>query len=121
MPTAETLHRFIALVEACPGLAPIEQFYADHASMQENHHPPRVGKATLLAHEAEALRRVTHLKAAAVGPVLVDGDTVVIRWVFEITGLDGRCLRLEELAYQQWDNELIVHEQFFYDPAQLAA
>lgn len=26
---------------------------------------------------------------------------------------------MEELAYQRWEGELIIDEQFFYDPAQL--
>jgi hypothetical protein len=45
---------------------------------------------------------------------------VVIRWIFEFVGLDGTARRLEELAYQRWEGELIAEEQFFYDPAQFA-
>ena len=119
MPSRDTLDRFIALVEAGAGLDPIELFYADDATMQENQHPPRQGKAALLAHEAKALSRVAQVRATAVRPVLVEGDTVVIRWVFEVTGHDGRLTRFEELAYQRWQGELIAQEQFFYDPAQL--
>jgi hypothetical protein len=28
---------------------------------------------------------------------------------------------MEELAYQRWEGERIVEEQFFYDPEQLVA
>lgn len=28
---------------------------------------------------------------------------------------------MEELAYQRWEGEQIVEEQFFYDPAQMVA
>lgn len=118
MPSPQTLDRFIALVESGAGLEPIEQFYADDASMQENQHPPRQGKAALLAHETRALARVARVRARAVGPVLAQGDVVVIRWMFEVTGQDGRLTRFEELAYQRWRGELIAQEQFFYDPAQ---
>lgn len=121
MPSRQTIDRFIALVESGAGLGPIEQFYTDDASMQENQHPPRIGKAALLAHEARALAGVTRVQATAVRPVLVEGTTVVIRWVFDITRRDGLHTRLEELAYQRWQGELIAQEQFFYDPAQLAA
>jgi hypothetical protein len=58
--------------------------------------------------------------STCVRPVFVHGDRVVIRWIFEFVGLDGTVRRLEELAYQRWEGELIAEEQFFYDPAQFA-
>ena len=121
MPTLDTLERFIALVEAGAGLAPIEQFYTDDAVMQENEQPPRVGKTALLEHEARALLRVARVRAKAVRPVLRDGDTVVIRWTFEITSHDGRSTRVEELAWQRWQGEHIAHVQFFLRPGPVHA
>jgi hypothetical protein len=53
-----------------------------------------------------------------VRPVLVHGDTVVVRWIFRFEGQDGRVRELEELAWQRWQAERIVEEQFFYDPSQ---
>ena len=50
---------------------------------------------------------------------VVDGDLTVIRWIFEFDWLAGGTTRMEELAYQRWQGERIVEEQFFYDPAQL--
>jgi hypothetical protein len=44
---------------------------------------------------------------------------VVIRWVFDFTGKDGRSMRIEELAWQRWEGERIAEEEFFYDPAQM--
>ena len=52
--------------------------------------------------------------------MLVNGDIVVIRWIFEFEWLDGSTMRLEELAYQRWEGERIAQEQFFYDPSQFA-
>ena len=43
----------------------------------------------------------------------------MIRWVFEFEGLDGAKRRMEELAYQRWEDGRIVEEKFFYDLAQL--
>ena len=88
--------------------------------MQENGAPPRKGKAALLAFERAAQASVSRLTSTCVRPVLVEGDVVVIRWVFSYTTAGDKAVRLEELAYQQWDGDLIVREQFFYDPAQLA-
>lgn len=118
MPTAETLERFIARVESNAHVEAIQEFYAPHASMQENMAPPRVGRDTLVAHEAAALARAKSVHSACVRPVFTHGDHVVIRWIFEFTWKDGSVGRIEELAYQRWEGEKIVQEQFFYDPRQ---
>lgn len=120
MPAAATLERFIARVEANAHVEAIEEFYAEHASMQENNEPPRVGRDTLMAHEARALEKAASVTSRCVRPVFLNGDHVVIRWIFEFTGHDGSLRRIEELAYQRWEGERIAQEQFFYDPKQFA-
>jgi len=119
MPSPATLSRFVAMVERGEFLPAIEAFYAPNATMQENFSAPRVGKAALLANERKVLVGTRTVTSACVGPILVNGDVVVIRWLFHFTGNDGRVLRIEELAYQRWEGEQIVQEQFFYDPAQM--
>ena len=120
MPANDTLERFIARVEQNAHVEAIREFYAEHASMQENNEPPRVGRDVLVAHEARALERAASVASKCVRPVFVNGHHVVIRWMFEFTGHDGSVRRLEELAYQRWEGERIVQEQFFYDPKQFA-
>ena len=119
MPSAATLERFIARVEENRHVEAIEEFYAPDASMRENFAAPRVGRDLLVAHEAKILAKAASVKSTCVRPVFVEGDRVVIRWIFEFTYADGRATRMEELAYQRWDGEKIAEEQFFYDPAQL--
>jgi hypothetical protein len=50
--------------------------------------------------------------------VFVNGNDVVIRWIFHFDWLDGTTAHLEELAHQRWEGERIAEETFFYDPAQ---
>ena len=57
MPIEQTLAYFIARVEQNAHVEAIQEFYAENASMQENNEPPRVGRDTLVAHEARALAR----------------------------------------------------------------
>jgi SnoaL-like domain len=118
MPSPSTLERFIARVESNAHVEAIEEFYTEDASMRENLLAPRVGRDALVANERAALARVRSVNSKCVRPVLVDGDVVVVRWVFRFEGLDGRVRELEELAYQRWRGERIAHEQFFYDPSQ---
>ena len=119
MPTLETVESFVSLVEGGRTVEAMERFYAEHASMQENAAAPRVGKRGLIKHEEHALASITSLKATCVRPLFVSGNFVVIRWVFEIQDTNGRSVRFEELAHQQWEGNLMVEERFFYDPAQI--
>jgi hypothetical protein len=120
MPKAETLERFIVLVEQNAHAEAIESFYALHASMQENQAAPRVGRNLLVENERRVLSRAKFVSSRCVRPVFVSDDKVVVRWIFEFEWLDGTKTHLEEIAYQRWEGERIVEEQFFYDPAQLA-
>lgn len=120
MPSPDTLARFIARVESNAHVEAIQEFYTEGASMQENHEPPRVGRDALVAHEARALSMAASVTSQCVHPVFVNGDHVVIRWIFEFLGKDGSRRRIEELAWQRWEGERIAQEQFFYDPKQFA-
>ena len=119
MPDAETLERFIALVEQNAHIAAVEEFYTADASMQENQSLPRIGREAHAANERRVLAKAKSLTSTCVRPVFVNGDHVVIRWIFRFEWHDGTVTRMEELAWQRWDGERIAEETFFYDPAQL--
>jgi ketosteroid isomerase-like protein len=118
MPTAETLDRFISRVEANAHAEACEEFYTEQSTMQENQAPPRVGRAAHVAAEHTLMARVKSVTSTCVRPVFVNGDHVVIRWIFHFELPDGRAMHMEELAYQRWEGERIAEETFFYDPAQ---
>jgi ketosteroid isomerase-like protein len=119
MPTRERVKQLIALVERGKFVEALQEFYAADASMQENTAPPRVGLANLIAHERGVLAAFSEVRTRPVEGYLVDGDRVVINWVFEFVGHDGRTSRMDELAYQLWRGDRIVQERFYYDPAQM--
>lgn len=119
MPSTATLEAFIAAVESGQHAQAIEDFYTEDASMRENQAEPRRGRAVLVAHERAVLARTASVVSHCVRPVCVSGDHVVIRWIFDFTGNDGRRMRIEELAWQRWDGERIAQEEFFYDPVQM--
>ncbi len=118
MPTRETLERFIRRVEEGAHAEACEEFYTENATMQENQAPPRVGRDAHVANERRIHARAKSIESTCVRPVFVEGDKVVIRWVFRFEWLDGSVTRMEELAYQRWEGERIAEETFFYDPAQ---
>jgi hypothetical protein len=118
MPTTDTLERFIARVEQNAHAEAIEEFYTADASMQENQSPPRVGRDAHVANERKVLARARSVRSQCVRPVFVNGDRVVVRWIFHFEWHDGTVTHMEELAYQRWEGERIAEESFFYDPAQ---
>ncbi len=118
MPSPETLNAFIARVEQNAHAKACEEFYTPDASMQENMAPPRVGRDLHVAAEQRVMARARAVQSRCVRPVFVNGDHVVIRWVFRFEWQDGTVTQMEELAYQRWRGEQIAQEQFFYDPAQ---
>jgi hypothetical protein len=119
MPTPETVEAFAAEVEAGRFVEAIEGFYVETASMQENTDAPRVGRDVLVAGEKQVMAGFAAITAQLQGPILIDGDHVAIRWLFEFTTRDGAKRTLEEIAWQRWEGDRIVEEQFFYDPKQL--
>ncbi|MCH8618430.1 nuclear transport factor 2 family protein [Undibacterium sp. TS12] len=118
MPSTATLERFIAMVESNDHAAACEEFYTENSTMQENQAAPRTGRANHVAAEHAVMSRAKSVSSTCVRPVLMNGDHVVIRWIFSFEWQDGSVTRMEELAYQRWEGEQIAEETFFYDPAQ---
>ena len=116
MPTRARLDEFIAVVVSGDHAGAIERYYTDDASMQENAAPPRVGRDLLVTHERAALARAKSVISTCVSSVL-EGDRVAIHWVFEFVFHSGKTGRFDEVALQEWRDDRIYRERFFYEPA----
>ena len=121
MPSRERVAALIRRVEAGKFVEALQEFYADDATMQENGNAPRVGLSTLIDHERGVMAAFKEIRTLPVKTWLVDGDHVVIHWIFEFTRTDGSSFRMDELALQRWRGDRVVEERFYYDPAQFAA
>lgn len=116
MPTRARVDEFIALVESGDHAGTIERYYTEDASMQENMSPPREGRDLLVAYERGILARMKEVRSRALISV-VEGDHVMIHWNFDLIGLDGKTLHVDEIAMQEWRGDRIFRERFFYNPA----
>ncbi|MCX7360227.1 MAG: nuclear transport factor 2 family protein [Alphaproteobacteria bacterium] len=116
MPSKAVLDAFVARVMSGAHAEAIEEFYTEDASMQENFDPPRVGRDVLVDGERKTLARFKSVRTSIVGAPLVDGDVVMINWVFEFEHLDGAVMRFDEIARQDWCGDKIWRERFYYDP-----
>lgn len=115
MPDRQRVEAFVAAVVSGDHVGAIRDFYCEDASMQENGAELRRGRDELMAHEARALARLNRMHTHPARAVLVDGDQVVIHWIFDATDKQGVTRRLEELAIQLWRGDRIAEERFFYD------
>ncbi len=124
MPSSQRLQAFVADVEAGRILHAIETYYADDVVMQDNNAAPTVGKAANLERERGFVGYIAEVHQNTAVSVIAQGDQVAIVWHFEFSGEDGKRLRMEQVAVQQWagsgDDARIVRERFFYDSATLA-
>jgi ketosteroid isomerase-like protein len=119
MPSRDTLESFVATVVSGKHDQAIADFYTPGASMQENLDEERKGRDGLVARERAVMAMFKSIGTTCVRPVFVDGDRVVIRWIFEFERPDGGKIRMDELAYQRWEGEKIAEERFYYDPKQM--
>lgn len=120
MPSRQTVDAFVALVASGDYVGAIEQFYLPDASTRENTNAAVVGRDILMAKERGVMAAFSKIEASQIGPSLIDGDTVAIRWKFTFTGADGSVRVLEEVSWQTWRGDRLVEERFFYDPKQMA-
>jgi ketosteroid isomerase-like protein len=121
MPTRERVQAFVAMVEAGRYVDAIREFYTDDATMQENLGEIRTGRDALAAHEEAVLKGVKSITTRPGSTFAIDGERVIVRWVFDIEQADGSKFALDELAYQNWRGDRIAQERFYYDPAQRKA
>ncbi|MDR3447419.1 nuclear transport factor 2 family protein [Dyella sp.] len=117
MPERHVVDTFVTLVESGRFIEALQRYYHPSAVVWENQQKSRIGLDALIENEQLVLNTFTTVKGHAV-QVMVDDDHVVIQWHFEFAN-DAARLSLDEIAVQQWADGKIVHERFYYDPAQL--
>jgi ketosteroid isomerase-like protein len=118
MPTRDRVQAFVAMVEAGEYVEAIRRFYTEDATMQENLGEIRSGRDALAAQEEAVLQGLKSITTRPGSTFAIDGDRVIVHWVFDIVQADGRKFTLDELAYQTWRGDKIAQERFYYDPAQ---
>jgi hypothetical protein len=114
MPSQQRVHELIRMVEQKRFLYALHTFYHPEVAMQENSDAPRIGLEVCLSQEARFLEMVQTFHEVHARSFVANGDRAAIHWVFDITLKDGTRVQREEIAYQRWEGEQILCEQFFY-------
>lgn len=113
------VEELIGLVKQGALLDAFERFYAENVSMQENGYPASVGKDANREREKQFLASVKEVHEADAKFTIVEGNQAAIGWLLDFTNTDGVRLRMDQVAYQVWENGQIVSERFYYDTAGL--
>jgi ketosteroid isomerase-like protein len=121
MPSRARVEDLIARVQRGAILDALRDFYADDVVMQDNANPPTVGLAANLERERAFGATIAQVHECRAPSVVIEGQHVVIHWIFEYTGTDGARYRFDQLAHQTWRGDRIVAERFFYNAAALKA
>lgn len=117
MPDRRVVDAFVELVESGKYIEALQRYYHPDAVVWENQQPPRIGLDALIENERRVLGAFSSVTGRAMA-LLVDGDQVAINWQFEFVG-GHACVSLMEIAAQQWIDDKIACERFYYDPVQL--
>lgn len=112
----QAVQEFIRLFETGRGLEALEKFCAPDMVMFENRELTRAGREQCLEQEREALSRLSGPPSMKALRYAVDesSGTAFIEWLIRVQPADGDVHRLEEVAVQVWENELLVSERHYY-------
>jgi hypothetical protein len=114
----ETVDSFIVMVEANQHIEAVERFYADHAMIRDNQSAETRTKEKQVENEKNLHHAVNKMYSQCLRPYFIKDNFVVIKWRFRFEFKNDTFIEIEEIACQEWDNGLIIYEQFFFDPKQ---
>jgi hypothetical protein len=102
------------------------EFYAPDVRMQENNNPPTDGLEANVQRERQFLSYVKQWKGFEADAVAVDASRgrTLVQSRLEFDAVDGKTVKMDQVAVQTWRDGKIVHEKFYYDtgtPAPAAA
>jgi len=101
------------LIRQGKALEAFEEFYADDVVMMENDQAYE-GKELNRTREQEFFGAIEQVHSAGIGATAVSGDTSFCEQWFEATLVDGRRVRMEEVAVRTWKDGKIVKERFYH-------
>jgi hypothetical protein len=93
-----------------------EKYYHENVSMQENNEAPCLGKAANRERELGFLAMVKEMHGGGIDAITSDetnGITMVQSWM-DVTYQDGNRIKMDQVAVQKWDGDMIVTEKFYH-------
>ena len=97
-------------------LEAFENHYAEHVVMEEPS-AKREGKDACRDYEEQFVNNVEAFHGMEIKAMSEDSEKskVFVEIEMDITFKGGNRMKMEQVAVQQWENDQIVHERFYYN------
>ena len=117
MPTIERVRELVRYVESGRTEEALMEFYTGDVAIAENLLEPTIGLEANVARERAFAFGVSSVNEYRAVSFLIGDDQSAINWSIDLSLKDGRRLRLNEIAWQDWRGDRICKERFVYDTA----
>jgi hypothetical protein len=91
-----------------------ETYYDDEVIMQENEMAPTVGKEANRKREKEFYSSILEFRSAKLLKLTVGENTTMTQWRYDYTHKHWGVRNYTQVSVQEWKNDKIIREQFFY-------
>jgi hypothetical protein len=95
-------------------LEAFETYYHDDVIMQENENTPTVGKEANRKREEEFYSSILEFRSAKLLKLTVGENLTMAQWHYDYTHKDWGVRNYTQVSVQEWKNDKIIREQFFY-------
>ncbi len=91
-----------------------ETYYDDDVIMQENENAPTIGKEANRKRENEFYSSIVEFRNAKLLKLTVGESVTMTQWHYDYTHKDWGIRKYTQVSVQEWKNDKIIREQFFY-------
>jgi len=102
------------LVEAGKMMDAFEKYYHEDVVMQENENQPVIGKTANREREITFLNNIQEFRNASVNGIGIGNDISFVVWSYDYTHKEWGVKKFTQVSVQNWQDEKIIKEQFFY-------
>ncbi len=110
----ERIHDLNDMILQGKALEAFDKYYHEDIVMQENDHPPVVGKVANRQREEDFFGAITEFRGARPLKVTVGNNLTMVEWHFDYTHKDWGVRKFNQVTVQEWKDGQIISERFYY-------
>ena len=95
-------------------LEAFDKYYHDEVIMQENESVPTIGKEANRKRENQFYSSLLEFRSAKLLKLTIGENITMTQWHYDYTHKDWGVRNYIQVSVQEWKNNKIIKEQFFY-------